>query len=62
MQVNSYLTFDGRCEAAFKFYEKVLGGKIEAMIPHAGTPAEEHVPPQWRSKIMHGRLTVVTTC
>jgi PhnB protein len=58
MQVNSYLTFDGRCEAAFKFYEKVLGGKIEAMIPHAGTPAEEHVPPEWRSKIMHARLTV----
>ena len=31
MQLNSYLTFNGQCEAAFKFYEKVLGGKIEAM-------------------------------
>jgi PhnB protein len=39
MQINPYLTFDGQCEAAFKFYEKVLGGKIEAMIPHEGTPA-----------------------
>ena len=27
MQLNPYLTFDGRCEAAFKFYEKVLGGR-----------------------------------
>jgi PhnB protein len=56
MQVNSYLTFDGRCEAAFKFYEKVLGGKIEAMIPHEGTPAAEHVPADWRKKIIHARL------
>ena len=29
MQVNPYLFYDGNCEAAFKFYEKALGGKIE---------------------------------
>ena len=58
MQINPYLIFDGQCEAAFKFYEKVLGGKIEAMIPHEGTPAAEHVPAEWRSKIMHARLNV----
>ena len=58
MQLNPYLTFGGQCEAAFKFYEKVLGGKIEAMMPHEGTPAAEHVPPEWRNKIMHARLTV----
>ena len=49
MQLNPYLTFSGQCEAAFKFYEKVLGGKIEAMHPHAGSPMEDHVPPEWRS-------------
>jgi len=58
MQLNSYLTFNGQCEAAFKFYEQCLGGKIEAMMPHAGTPAEEHVPVEWRDKIMHARLAV----
>jgi PhnB protein len=58
MQVNPYLFFDGRCEAAFKFYAQLLGGKIEAMLPHAGTPAEEHVPAEWRSKIMHAKLVV----
>jgi PhnB protein len=58
MQLNPYLTFDGRCEAAFKFYEKSLGGKITAMFPHAGTPAENHVPPEWHDKIMHASLTV----
>ena len=58
MQLNPYLTFDGRCEAAFKFYEEVLGGKITAMYPHAGSPAEQHVPPEWRDKIMHASLSV----
>jgi PhnB protein len=58
MQLNPYLLFDGQCEAAFKFYERCLGGKIEAMMTHAGTPAEEHVPAEWRNKIMHARLVV----
>jgi PhnB protein len=58
MQLNAYLLFKGNCEEAFKFYEKALGGKIEAMIPHAGSPAEKHVPPEWLDKIMHARLAV----
>ena len=58
MQLNPYLTFNGQCEAAFKFYEQSLGGKIEAMLPHAGTPVEQHVPAEWRSKILHARLIV----
>jgi PhnB protein len=58
MQLNPYLTFNGQCEAAFKFYEKCLGGKIVSMLPHEGTPAEEHVPPEWRKKIMHACLSV----
>jgi len=58
MQLNSYLHFNGRCEEAFKFYEKLFGGKIEAIFPHEGTPAAEHVPPEWRKKIMHARLSV----
>jgi PhnB protein len=58
MQLNSYLTFNGQGEAAFKFYEQCLGGKIEAMFTHAGTPAETQAPPGWRDKIMHARLNV----
>jgi PhnB protein len=61
MQLNTYLTFNGQCEAAFKFYAMVLGGKIEAMMPHEGSPMAEHVPPEWRTKIMHARLSVGDT-
>jgi len=50
MQLNPYLNFNGQCEAAFKFYERSLGGKIEAMITHASMPAEEYAAPEWRNK------------
>jgi PhnB protein len=61
MQVNPYLLFNGHCEAAFKFYAMCLGGKIEAMIPHEGTPAATAVPPDWLKKIIHARMTVGDT-
>jgi PhnB protein len=43
MLLNAYLSFDGRCEEAFKFYEKALGGKILAMVPAEGSPVEKHL-------------------
>ena len=58
MQLNPYLTFDGRCEAAFKFYEKVLSGKIEAMMTYGSSAMAEQTKPEWRNKIMHARLSV----
>ena len=58
MRLSTYLFFKGQCEAAFKYYEKCLGGKIEAMMTHEGTPAAEQVPPEWRKKILHARMTV----
>ncbi len=58
MQLNPYLFFNGQCEAAFKFYAQVLGGKIDGMLTHAVTPAEQQVPAEWRDKIMHARLIV----
>ena len=56
MQLINYLRFDGRCQEAFEFYEQCLGGKIETMMPHEGSPIAEHVKPEWRSKIMHATL------
>jgi PhnB protein len=58
MKLNSHLTFSGQCEIAFKFYEECLGGEIEAMIPHEGTPIAKDVPESWRKKILHASLVV----
>ena len=38
MELNPYLTFNGQCEAAFKFYERCLGGKIVAMMTYGCSP------------------------
>jgi len=32
MDLNTYLFFDGQCEAAFKLYARVLGGKISTLM------------------------------
>lgn len=58
MKMNPYLTFNGQCADAFKFYERCLGGKISMMLSFEETPAAEHVPADYRGKIMHARLTV----
>jgi PhnB protein len=58
MQLNPYLMFKGTCEEAFRFYAEALGGKIEAMMSHEGSPMENQVPAEWRKKIMHARLSL----
>ena len=58
MKLNTYLNFNGNCEEAFKFYEKVLGGKIEMMMPFEGSPSAKDVPSDWGKKILHVNMTV----
>src|SRR6478672_10510002 len=57
MQCNPYLAFNGNCEEAFKFYEKVLGGKMIAMMKFSETPAADQHGPDFRNKIVHARLS-----
>lgn len=57
MQINPYLLFTGQCEEAFRFYEELLGGKIGFLQTYADSPGAEHVPPEWRGKVMHARMT-----
>jgi PhnB protein len=56
--LNPYLFYSGNCEAAFKYYEKVLGAKIELMLRSDEAP--ESMPPQpgFEKKIMHGRMSI----
>ena len=56
--INTYLNFDGKCEEAFKLYAKVLGGKIENMMPFEGSPAAEGMPPEFRKKILHVMMSL----
>ncbi len=56
MQLSPYLSFNGQCEAAFKFYEQVLGGKISSLLPYEGSPMADEVPGDWGKKVMHGEF------
>ena len=58
MQINPYLFYDSNCEAAFKFYEKVLGGKIELMLRNEEGPPEMGSAPDRAKKIMHARISI----
>ena len=54
--INAYLSFDGNCAEAMRFYERVLDGRLEALIKNSDTPAAEHVPPGAGDRIMHAYL------
>jgi PhnB protein len=56
--LNPYLFYSGNCEAAFKYYEKVLGGKIEFMMRANEGPADMKPEPGFENKIMHVRMSV----
>jgi len=58
MEANPYLTFNGSCEEALNFYEQTLGAQIESVTKHGGTPSEEHVPADWRDKVLHARFKI----
>src|ERR1700710_68972 len=58
MQINPYLFFDSNCEAAFKFYEKVLGGTIELLLRNEEGPAEMQSAPERSKNIMHARMSI----
>ncbi len=55
-KLNSYLAFDGTCEQAFRFYEKVLGGKIVMMMKYRDMPGAPPAPPEVQDRVMHARL------
>ena len=56
MKSNPYLGFNGQCEAAFKFYEQLLGGKITFIQTWGDSPACEHMPPEAHGSILHATL------
>ena len=61
VDVNPYLSFNGQCEAAFKFYEKCLGGDGLSFHKYGGSPMSNQVPPEWQDRIMHATLLLGKT-
>lgn len=58
MQLHTYLNYGGNCEAAFRFYEQHLGGKITFIMKHGEQPNAGSVPPALNDGVLHARMTI----
>ena len=58
MKILSYLSFDGQCHAALRFYERCLDGKIVYAMTYAQSSVATQVPPEWSERIYHATFSV----
>jgi PhnB protein len=57
--LDSYLFFDGNCAEAMRFYERVTGGKLTAMMKYSENPdGEQYCPPGSADRIMHACVMI----
>lgn len=53
-----YLAFNGNCADAMRFYEHVLGGKLEVLMRNADSPFAAQTPKEHEDRILHARLAL----
>jgi PhnB protein len=54
----AYLSFNGTCTEAMRFYERALDGKVEIMMSGADSPMAAQIPPEFAHRILHARLVL----
>jgi PhnB protein len=58
MRLDEYVNYRGRCEEAFRFYEKHLGGKITMIMNQSDAPG---APGGAGKAIIHARMDIGDT-
>jgi PhnB protein len=65
MQVQPYLSFEGRCEEAIEFYQKALGAEVISLMRFKDMPKQESQEgcpggptPGTENKVMHSALKI----
>ncbi|HVO08373.1 MAG TPA: VOC family protein [Burkholderiaceae bacterium] len=53
-----YLAFNGNCAEAVRFYERVLGGKLEVLMSGADSPMAAQMSKEFADRIIHARLVL----
>jgi PhnB protein len=53
--MNPYLSFDGRCGEAMRFYKECLGGELKIMTV-GESPIAATMPEEMRASVMHALL------
>jgi PhnB protein len=56
-KVDTYLSFDGTAAEAMRFYEQVLGARLDVLMKFGDAPNGTRVPPGSNDKVTHGQLS-----
>ncbi len=56
LQPIPYLSFNGNCEEAMRFYERVLGGEIAVMMRGKDSPIADCIPPECANGVLNAQL------
>jgi PhnB protein len=60
-QLDIYVNYPGHCEAAFRFYEQQIGGRLMSMMRHAEMPSNPNIPENWKNAVLHARMEIGNT-
>jgi PhnB protein len=64
MQVQPYVSFDGRCEEAIEFYRSALGAEVTRFVRFKEMPEPRQpgmIPPGAEEKVMHASFRIGET-
>ncbi|MGH6844742.1 MAG: VOC family protein [Methylocella sp.] len=61
MQVQPYLSFEGRCEEAVEFYRKALGAEVTMLMRRKESPDPKMCEPGTEEKVMHTSFRIGET-
>jgi len=58
MQIQPYLSFDGRCEEAIEFYRRALGAEVVTVLRFKDSPDPQADAPGMQNKVLHSALRI----
>ena len=61
MQVQPYLSFEGRCDEAIEFYKKAVDAKVDMLMRFKESPDQSMVSPESKDKVMHAAVHIGNT-
>ena len=56
MQIQPYLSFEGRADEAIEFYKKAIDAKVDMLMRFKEAPDQSMVTPESKDKVMHAAL------
>lgn len=58
MQIQPYLSFEGRCDEAVQFYQSALGAEVQMLMRFKDAPDLGMTPPGSADKVMHTAIKI----